>query len=95
MSRPKQSDPLIRELKIQNPLGIHARPAALFVKIASQYDGEVKVQKDDMQVSGKSIMGLMILQASCGSALKVSVENEHGITILDELEALIQRGFDE
>ena len=96
MSERKPSDDLLtREFEITNPLGIHARPAALFVKIASQYDGDVKVQKDDMQVSGKSIMGLMTLQASCGSKLRVSVENEDGIAVLDALEDLIRRGFDE
>jgi len=86
---------LEREFKIQNQYGIHARPAALFVKIASRYNGDVQVEKDGTTVSGKSIMGLMTLQASCGSRLRVTVSGHDGEQMLDELENLIERKFDE
>ena len=58
-----------RELTISNKLGIHARPAAEFVKTASRYDAEIRVEKDGEEVDGKSIMGLMMLAAGHGSVL--------------------------
>jgi len=84
-----------RTLRISNQLGIHARPAALFVKIAQRFDGDVEVEKDGVTVSGKSIMGLMTLQASCGTSLKVSATGSDSEQVLDELEALVDRNFDE
>jgi len=86
---------LMREFEIQNQYGIHARPAALFVKIASRYGGDVQVEKDGTRVSGKSIMGLMTLQASCGCKLLVTVSGSDGEQMLDELGDLIERKFDE
>ena len=58
-----------REAKIVNPLGMHARPAAEFVKLASRFKCGVEVKKDDLSVNGKSIMGVMMLAAECGSSL--------------------------
>jgi phosphocarrier protein HPr len=84
-----------RDLEIRNRLGIHARPASLFVKIASRYDAEVMVQKGDSKVSGKSIMGLMTLAASCGTLLRVTAEGEDAEDVLDELTDLIENKFDE
>jgi phosphocarrier protein HPr len=83
------------ELKIQNQYGIHARPAALFVKTASRYDCEIFVEKDGNQVSGKSIMGLMTLEASFGTMLKVSAEGDDAEEALNELTALVDGKFDE
>lgn len=87
--------PETRELKIQNQYGIHARPAALFVKTASRYDCEIMVEKDGNQVSGKSIMGLMTLEASCGTVLKVTADGADAVEALDELQALVDGKFDE
>jgi len=84
-----------RELKITNQYGIHARPAALFVKTAARYDADVTVEKDGNQVSGKSIMGLMTLEASKGSKLTVSADGEDADEVLDELQALVESKFDE
>jgi len=84
-----------RELKIQNQYGIHARPAALFVKAASRYDCEIMVEKDGNQVSGKSIMGLMTLEASFGSVLTLTADGPDEEEALDELQALIDSKFDE
>jgi phosphocarrier protein HPr len=83
------------ELKIQNQYGIHARPAALFVKTASRYDCEIFVEKDGNKVSGKSIMGLMTLEASFGTMLKVSAEGDDAEEALNELTALVDGKFDE
>ncbi len=84
-----------RELTVQNKLGIHARPAAMFVKTANRFDCEIFVEKDGEKVNGKSIMGLMMLAAGPGSKITVSVEGKDGHDALDELEALFKRKFDE
>ncbi|MEC8209554.1 MAG: HPr family phosphocarrier protein [Verrucomicrobiota bacterium] len=84
-------------LVVQNKMGIHARPAAMIVRIANTFSGEVWVEKDGEQVNGKSIMGLMMLAAGKGSKLVVRAE---GATIdaermLDELVDLFERRFEE
>ena len=86
---------IVREFKMLNKYGLHARPAALFVKSASRFDSEVTVEKDGNKVSGKSIMGLMTLEASFGSILKVTAQGPDAGEMLDELQALIESKFDE
>jgi phosphocarrier protein HPr len=86
---------LVREFKMLNKYGLHARPAALFVKSASRFDADVTVEKDGNKVSGKSIMGLMTLEASLGSVLKVTAQGADAGEMLDELQALIESKFDE
>ena len=86
---------LFREIEILNQYGIHARPAALFVKTASRYDADIYVEKNGNRVSGKSIMGLMTLEASRGCRLKVIADGPDAEEALDELEQLVGRGFDE
>ncbi len=83
-----------RELTLLNKYGMHVRPAGLFAKVAARYKSEVKVRKDGNTVSGKSIMGLMTLEASCGTRLKVSAEGEDARKALDALESLVKRKFD-
>ncbi len=83
-----------RVFEIRNQYGIHARPAALFVKTAARYDVDVLVEKDGNSVSGKSIMGLMTLEASRGSKLTVSATGLDAEQVLDELQALFESGFD-
>ena len=61
---------LTKELVVQNKMGIHARPAAMIVRITNKYKAEVFVEKDEAQVNGKSIMGLMMLAAGKGSKVK-------------------------
>lgn len=86
----------VREFKVGNHYGIHARPAALFVKAASQFDADIDVEKDGNVVSGKSIMGLMTLEAGPGSILRVTAEGPDSEAALDHLEQLVvQRNFDE
>jgi phosphocarrier protein HPr len=84
-----------RELVVINKLGIHARPAALFVKLANRFACNILVEKDGEQVNGKSIMGLMMLAAGPGSKLMISCEGEDCHAALDEIEALVKRKFDE
>ncbi len=86
-----------KQLTVQNKMGIHARPAAMIVRIANGYSGEVWVEKDDEQVNGKSIMGLMMLAAGKGSKLTIRAEgpSEEAEKMLGELEALFERRFEE
>ncbi len=91
-----ESDFKIRkELLVSNKNGIHARPAALFVKTASRFACEVFVEKDGETVNGKSIMGLMMLAAGPGSKIMIQAEGEDAAKAVVELEALLRRRFDE
>ncbi len=83
----------VRVLTILNQYGIHARPAALFVKTASKFQADVTVEKETIKVSGKSIMGLMTLEAGMGSALKISAEGIDAEQVLDELQKLVNQKF--
>lgn len=80
---------------IVNPLGLHARPAAEFVKLAARFRAEVEVEKDGMTVNGKSIMGVMTLAAECGSAIRIRASGEDADAALAALVDLVARGFDE
>jgi phosphocarrier protein len=82
-------------LVLVNKKGLHARAAAKFVRTASLFEAEVFVARDDMRVSGHSIMGLMMLAASCGTRVKVSASGPEAEEALDALAELIRRGFDE
>ena len=84
-----------REMVVTNKLGIHARPAALFVKTANRFGCDVFVEKDGEKVNGKSIMGLMMLAAGPGSKLSVQAQGEDAPRALSELAALFTRRFDE
>ncbi|MEM9079824.1 MAG: HPr family phosphocarrier protein [Verrucomicrobiota bacterium] len=84
-----------RTLTVTNQLGIHARPAAQFVKIASQFDSEIRVEKDGEEIDGKSIMGLMMLAAGNGSQLEVSADGSDEEAALEALAGLVSRNFEE
>jgi phosphocarrier protein HPr len=86
---------VIKELVVSNKLGVHARPAAMFVKIASKYESDIFVEKDGERVNGKSIMGLMMLAAGPGSRLKVIANGGDAQSAVNELDALLKRKFDE
>jgi phosphocarrier protein len=86
---------LTREFVIQNQYGMHARPAALFVKAASRFDSDVFVEKDGNRVSGKSIMGMMTLEASFGSRITITIEGPDAEAAMAELQALIESKFGE
>ena len=89
------SQTLTRELIVQNKMGIHARPAAMVVRITNKFKADVMVEKDDEQVNGKSIMGLMMLAAAKGSKVKFIASGDDAAAMLSELEALFARKFDE
>lgn len=84
---------LEREITITNKNGMHARPAAQFVKLASQFKSEILVEKDDEQVNGKSIMGLMMLAAAKGEKIKVSVQGADQDAAMTAIETLVRSGF--
>src|SRR5579872_6917863 len=89
------SEFLTKELTISNKLGIHARPAALFVKTANRFNAEIFVEKDGEKVNGKSIMGLMMLAAGPGSTVTIFADGEDAQAAILDIEALIERKFDE
>ncbi len=86
---------MVKELTIQNKLGIHARPAAMFVKTASRFAAEILVIKDGERINGKSIMGLMMLAAGPGCRIIIEATGADAGLAVDELEALVKRKFDE
>ena len=86
---------MTKDFKVSNKLGIHARPAAMFVKTANRFSCDIFVEKDGEKVNGKSIMGLMMLAAGKGSKVKFIATGEDAPTMLAEIEALFARKFDE
>lgn len=84
-----------KDFTILNKLGIHARPAAQFVKMANRYKSDIMVEKDGEEVDGKSIMGLMMLAAGHGSVIAVSAAGEDEEAALAAIEDLIARKFEE
>jgi phosphocarrier protein HPr len=89
------SQKIEKEITIINRLGLHARPAAMFVRIASRYRSEVWVSKEGEEINGKSIMGLMMLAAGQGSKLTIKCEGPDADKVMEELEELIQKKFNE
>ena len=92
---PAAGSQLVKDLIVQNKMGIHARPAAMIVRITNRFKSDVFVEKDDEQVNGKSIMGLMMLAAGKGSKVKFIVTGDDAAQMLAELEQLFNRKFDE
>ena len=86
---------LTKELLVQNKMGIHARPAAMIVRVTNKFKSEVYVEKDEEQVNGKSIMGLMMLAAAKGTKVKFIATGEDAAQMLVELELLFGKKFDE
>ena len=86
---------VVRELVVGNKLGLHARPAAMFVRVANRFSSDILVEKDGEEINGKSIMGLMLLAAGCGSRLKVTCTGADAADMAEALEELIARKFDE
>ena len=84
-----------RDVTVKNKLGIHARPAAQFVKTASKFSCEIKVEKGDEEVDGKSIMGLMMLAAGHGATLRITTEGDDEEDALDRLKSLVEDNFEE
>ncbi len=86
---------ITKKLTVLNKLGIHARPAAQFVRVASRFASEVMVVKDDESVDGKSIMGLMMLAVGCGADITVTAEGADEAECMDAIEELLAGKFGE
>ncbi len=84
-----------KELSIINRLGLHARAAAQLVKTANQFSSEVTIEKEDEQVNAKSIMGILMLAAACGSSVTVTTDGEDAEAAMASIEELIKDGFGE
>ena len=84
-----------REVAIVNPLGLHARAAAKFVRLASQYACTVRVAKGPRELDGKSILGLLLLGAAKGSVIVIRTEGTDAEEAADALAALVTDGFGE
>jgi phosphocarrier protein len=80
---------------VRNELGVHARPAALFVQLASRFSSEIVLGQNGVEVNGKSIMGVMMLAAERGSTLEIRAEGADEERAVTELAALVERGFEE
>lgn len=84
-----------RELAIRNRLGLHARAAARFVHTASRFQSRVTAGRDGRVMDGKSILGILLLAASQGTAIEVTAEGEDEEQAMEALEALVGGGFGE
>lgn len=89
------SQKIEKDVPVINRLGLHARPAAMFVRIASRYRCEIWVSKEGEEVNGKSIMGLMMLAAGQGSTLRLRCDGPDADKAIAELEELINARFNE
>lgn len=94
-NRPAASSAVERDLTIVNQRGLHARAAAKFVKLADTFAAEISVTKGDMTVSGRSIMGLMMLAAAPGCSIHVAAEGTDAQAALDAITKLVDDKFDE
>lgn len=84
-----------RNFTIVNRLGLHARAAAVLVKTASRFASEVIINKEDMEVNGKSIMGILLLAAPKGSVIRLMIEGSDEELAMQQLAELIESGFGE
>lgn len=82
-------------IQIRNKYGLHARPAAEFVKLAATFQSEIWVRKEDLEVNGKSIMGMMMLAAECGAEITIRATGEDAQGALNELIGLVKNRFGE
>ena len=86
---------ITRELTIINKLGLHARAAAKLVKLSSSFQSSIDIEKDGQRVNSKSIMGVMMLAASCGTTVTISAEGNDAEAAIDAIAELINNRFDE
>ena len=82
-------------IQIKNKYGLHARPAAEFVKLATQFQSEIWVRKQELEVNGKSIMGMMMLAAECGAEITIRADGDDASEAIDRLIALVNNRFGE
>lgn len=84
-----------KTVRIQNRLGLHARPAAEFVKLAGRFDSEIRVRREDTEVNGKSIMGVLMLAAEQGTEITIQADGDDARDAVSALSDLVKRGFEE
>jgi phosphocarrier protein len=85
----------VQTFTIRNRLGLHARAAALLVKAANRFASEITLEKDGIEVNGKSIMGILMLAASKGSKITLKAEGKDSIQVMKTLGDLIENKFGE
>ena len=86
---------LKKSVKIMNKLGLHARPSAMLVTVASRFESEVFFTKADLRVNGKSIMGVMMLAAEKGSEITIEVDGADEVQAMEQIVQVIETGFGE
>jgi phosphocarrier protein HPr len=84
-----------RTVQILNKNGLHARPAAEVVKVAAKFASEITLARDDLEVNGKSIMGVMMLAAECGASVRLRADGADAEQAVDAIAALIANKFGE
>ncbi len=94
-SHDKEAAGACRDLTILNKHGMHARPAAMFIKTASAFDSDIMIEKEGTKVSGKSIMGLLTMELYQGSTMRVYADGPDAEAALQALEDLVKSKFDE
>jgi phosphocarrier protein len=95
LAKKKKAAALEQEVTIKNRLGLHARPAALFVQLANKFKSDISVIKDKEEVNGKSIMGIMMLAAGQGTVLKIRADGADAEAALKAIVSLVETNFGE
>ncbi len=80
---------ITKKMVIKNKQGLHARPAALFVQVANKFDSRVTIVRDEEEVNGKSIMGILMLGAEQGTEITISIDGEDAERAFEELERVL------
>jgi phosphocarrier protein HPr len=84
-----------RRVVVVNQLGMHARAAAKFVHLATRFQAQIRVARDAREMDGKSIMGILLLAAGCGTTITIVADGPDETEAIDALAALVAGGFDE
>ena len=84
-----------KRVKLVNPQGLHIRPAGKFAELASRFDADVQLAKDDQSVDGKSIMSILVLGADAGTEIRILASGSDATAAVDALTELVQTGFGE
>lgn len=82
---------IVQEVTVKSAQGLHARPAAMFVQIASRYNSTVTIHRDDEKINGKSIMGILTLGIQPGTIIRLDIEGEDAQEVFDELAELLTK----
>lgn len=81
---------LRKKIEVKNPLGLHARPASIFVKIANKYESDIQISKEDEKVNGKSMMGLLTLAVEQGTSVELEITGSDAEKAMQELETFLR-----